>query len=223
MTFRRTSRRRVAGIAASVVAASLAGCLSESGNGEQSVSPPPPSGNTPPTISGNPPASATTGMTYSFTPSANDVDGDTLTFSVNNLPSWASFDASNGTLSGMPLIGNIGVDSNISISVSDGQDSASLPQFSISVNQTSMGSVTLNWVAPTQNSDGSPLTDLAGYNLYFGSTQGNYPNSIHINNPGLTTYVVENLAPATYYFVATSENSAGIESHYSNEVTRVVN
>ena len=82
--------------------------------------------------------------------------------------------------------------------------------------------MTLNWTAPTENEDGSPLEDLSGYRIYWGATPGNYPNSVTIDNPGLTTYVVDNLAPGTYEFVATSFNAAGVESGYSNAATKTV-
>jgi Fibronectin type III domain len=82
----------------------------------------------------------------------------------------------------------------------------------------SAATVTLNWQAPTENSDGSPLTDLSGYKIYYGSTAGNYSSNIPVPNPGLTTYVVENLAPGRYYFAVTSYNSQGVESAMSPEV-----
>ena len=49
------------------------------------------------------------------------------------------------------------------------------------------GSATLSWAAPTKNEDGTALTDLAGYKLYWGTTPGSYPNSVTINNPGRTS------------------------------------
>ena len=87
---------------------------------------------------------------------------------------------------------------------------------------SSSGTVTLSWTPPTQNIDGSYLTDLAGYNIYYGVRQGEYDNRINISNPGIATYVVTNLSPDTYYFVATSFNTSGVESPYSSEVTKVV-
>ena len=77
------------------------------------------------------------------------------------------------------------------ISVSDGPNSASLAAFSVTVTQVALGSATLSWTAPTQNDDGSPLTDLAGFKIYYGTAPGNHPTSIQIANPGITTYVVE--------------------------------
>lgn len=178
--------------------------------------------NSAPTISGTPASSTNQGQAYSFTPVADDADGDPLTFSISGLPSWASFGSASGALSGTPGAADVGVYTNIVISVSDGQVSTSLPAFSISVNAISLGSVTLDWVAPTENEDGTPLTDLAGYRIYWGTTSGNYPNSATIDNPSVTTYLVENLAPGTYEFVATAFNSAGVESQYSDTATKTV-
>nr|AFI78773.1 secreted protein [uncultured bacterium ws198A12] len=84
------------------------------------------------------------------------------------------------------------------------------------------GSVTLSWAAPTRNEDGTTLTDLAGYKLYWGTTSGSYPNSVTINDKDATTFVVDNLSPGTYEFVATSFNTSGVESRYSAPATKVV-
>lgn len=73
-----------------------------------------------------------------------------------------------------------------------------------------------------ENTDGTALTDLAGYRIYWGQTAGNYPNSVSINNPGITTYVIENLASGSYTFVATSFNTDGVESGYSAPATKTV-
>jgi len=178
--------------------------------------------NSAPQIFGSAPADVNVGQNYSFTPTANDPDGDTLSFTVSGLPSWASFSNSTGRISGTPQSGDVGPYSNISITVSDGQATASLGPFTITVQAISLGSVTLDWTAPTQNEDGSPLTDLDGYRLYWGTTSGNYPNSVTIDNETVTTYVVDNLTSGTYEFVATSFNTAGMESAYSSPLAKVV-
>ncbi len=174
-------------------------------------------------ISGTPATSVKIGELYSFTPSVIDPDGDSLTFTIQNKPVWAEFTSSTGQLSGMPLLGNEGTYTSISITVSDGQHSASLAPFSVTVNQVGLGSATLSWTPPTQNSDGSPLTDRAGYRIYYGNEPGNHQTFIQIDNPGITIYVVENLTPNTYYFVSTAFNSNGVESPFSNEAVKVVN
>ncbi|QSX36018.1 putative Ig domain-containing protein [Shewanella sedimentimangrovi] len=87
-----------------------------------------------PVISGTPATSVNEDSAYSFTPSASDVDvGDSLSFSISGQPSWASFDANTGTLSGTPVNSDVGSYSNIIISVSDGTVSTALPSFSIAV------------------------------------------------------------------------------------------
>ena len=179
--------------------------------------------NAAPTISGTPPPIVNVDQSYSFTPTASDPDGDTLTFSIQNVPPWAQFNAASGALSGTPQAGDVGSYANISISVSDSSLGDTLPEFTITVNQISLGSVTLNWTPPTQNTDGSVLTNLAGFKIYYGTSPENYPNQITINNPGITTFLVDNLTPNTWYFVSTAFNSAGEESDVSNVATRTIN
>ena len=182
-----------------------------------------PGGNSAPVISGNPQTAVTVGDNYAFTPGASDADGDTLTFSIQNQPAWATFNTSTGQLSGRPADAHVGVYENILISVSDGQATDSLAPFAITVDQTGTVSATLSWTPPTENEDGTALTDLAGYKLYWGTTPGVYTDSVTINNAGLSSYVVENLQPGTYEFVATAFNDAGVESGYSNPTTKVLN
>jgi len=163
-----------------------------------------------------------TGDVYDFTPSASDADGNTITFSIVKKPNWATFDSSTGRLSGQPLLGTVGIYDDIRISASDGTDSSDLPAFSIEVTQSALGAMTLSWTAPTENTDGSPLIDLTGYKLYYGTSAGNYTKQVRIDNPSISTYLIENLLPKTYYVVATSFNAAGIESSYSNVAVKTV-
>ncbi len=86
-----------------------------------------------PSISGTPAAAVAAGSGYSFTPVASGPNGHALTFSILNAPSWASFIASTGQLSGTPPAADVGTYSDILITVSDGHASASLPAFSIQV------------------------------------------------------------------------------------------
>ena len=87
----------------------------------------------------------------------------------------------------------------------------------------SAGAVTINWVAPTQNVDGSTLTNLSGYKIHYGTASNNYTQTIKVSNPGLATYVVDGLSPGTYYFSVSAYNSAGTESPLSSEVRTTVN
>jgi hypothetical protein len=178
--------------------------------------------NRPPVISGTPATSIVEGQSYSFTPTASDPDGDPLTFSVSNRPSWATFNAATGRLSGTPGEGAVGDYPNIQIRVSDGSLQANLAAFSIEVQQSANGSATVSWTPPTTRTDGSPLTDLAGFTLRYGNSAGNYPNTINISNPGVTTYRVENLARGTYYFVIAAYDSNDLESSYTNPLSATI-
>ena len=211
------------GIALSVVSLAFAGCLSGDSDSQSNSPGNPPVTNQAPTISGNPPAAVMVGESYSFTPVASDPDGDTLTFSIENQPNWANFDSGTGQISGTPTLAAVGPYSNIRMSVSDGQASASLSSFTIDVTQVATASTTLSWTAPTMNQDGTTLTDLAGYRIHYGRSSRSYTTTIQIDNPSVTTYLVDNLTPDTYYFAATAFNTAGEESQYSGEVVRTLN
>ena len=87
----------------------------------------------------------------------------------------------------------------------------------------SSSAVTINWMPPTENTDGSPLTNLSGYDIHYGTASGNYTQSVTVSNPGIATYVVDNLTPGTYYFSVAAVNSQGTESPLSSEVTATVN
>lgn len=84
-------------------------------------------------------------------------------------------------------------------------------------------SITLAWVPPTQNSDGSPITNLAGYKIRYGTASSDYTQTIALGNAGLTRYVVDNLTSGTYYFAITAYNSQGVESALSAEIASTVN
>ncbi|KZN61260.1 Ig-like domain-containing protein [Pseudoalteromonas luteoviolacea] len=86
-----------------------------------------------PEIYGEPIGQITALEDYAFTPDYVDVDGDLLQFSVENLPSWATFNSSNGSLQGTPNNEDVGTYSGIKISVSDGEYTVSLPEFSVEI------------------------------------------------------------------------------------------
>ena len=179
--------------------------------------------NRPPVITGTPVTSAKAGQPYSFKPTAQDADGDPLTFSVQSKPAWATFDASNGTLYGTPTSANVATFANIVISASDGKASASLPSFAITVAAASTGSITVSWVPPTQNTNGTPVTGLSGFRVYYGTASRQYAQSVLVSSPSLRSVVVEGLSPGTtWYFGVKSVTNTGIESDYSNEAVKTL-
>src|SRR6185436_2888551 len=212
-------------------AAALSGCGGGGDEGSTPASgtaqppapaPPPGSTNHAPTISGTPTAAVNASVPYTFTPTAADADGDTLAFSIQNKPAWAAFNTTTGRLSGTPAPADVGTYSNISITVSDGAQSAGLSAFAIAVTSVSNGRATLSWTAPTANTDGSTLSNLAGYRIRYGTSAASLTNTIVIDNASVTTYIVEDLSPATWYFAVTAINSQGAESTNSNVANKQI-
>jgi hypothetical protein len=168
-----------------------------------------------PTIGGTPTTAVAAGQSYSFSPTAASPSGAPLVFSISSTPAWASFNTSTGQLSGTPAVSDIGTFANITISVTNGTGTSSLAAFTITVQAGTTGSVTLSWTVPTTRTDGTPLVTLAGFRIYYGLAAGSYPNKISVPNPGITTFVVDNLPTGTYYFVATAYDTNGLESDYT--------
>lgn len=171
--------------------------------------------NSAPTISGTPTTTVSAGAAYNFQPTAADPNGDTLTFSIQNAPSWATFSTTTGRLSGTPAAANAGTYSNIVISVSDGTNRVSLPAFSITVSQSVNGSATLSWTPPTSNTDGTTLSNLAGYRVVYGRTSTSLDQVVQISNASVSTYTVSGLSSGTWYFAVKAYNAAGAESDLS--------
>ena len=220
-------RINLPGFAAGLVvltAVLLGGCGGGGGGGSSTsnATSPGPGTNGAPTISGSPSSSAVAGQAYSFQPAAADPNGDQLTFSAANVPSWATFNASTGRISGTPTAAQVGAYSNITITVSDGTSRTSLPAFAITVNAMGTGTATLAWTAPTENSDGTSLTNLAGFQVRYGRSASNLDQSVTLDNPSINRYVVENLATGTWYFAVVALNSAGVASTLSNTSNKTI-
>jgi hypothetical protein len=82
------------------------------------------------------------------------------------------------------------------------------------------GTANLAWSAPTTNVDGTPLTTLAGYKVYYGTTPGVY-TSIVVGNA--SSYEITGLANGqTYYFTVTAYDTYGIESDFAPVVSKLV-
>jgi len=175
-------------------------------------------------ISGTPAASVIAGQAYSFQPTASDPQNQPLTFSIVGRPTWANFDTATGRLSGTPTSANVGSYPNIVIRVSDGTNTVPLPTFSITVTTagTTTGSATLRWTPPTLNEDGTPIENLAGYRVYYGTSTGNLNQVLNIAGAGVTSAVIQNLTPATWYFALKAYNAANVESSFSNIASKTI-
>ena len=115
---------------------------------------------------------------------------------------------------------------HIDVSASNGHSQTDLPSFSITVpsqgSELPPSAVTIAWTPPTENTNGSVLTNLAGYHLYYGNSESNLSEVVDITNPGLASYVVSDLSSGTWYFALTSVNAVGEESVRSAVISTVV-
>jgi len=84
--------------------------------------------------------------------------------------------------------------------------------------------VTVRWTFATHNMDGTPLTDLAGAKVYYGTASSNYTHVVDVpgGEPGETKgFTVTGLvAGVTYYLNGTAYNTAGLESDFCDEVAK---
>jgi Putative Ig domain len=172
------------------------------------------------------------GQLYSFQPKVLPNTAG-VSFVITQKPAWASFNASTGALTGTPASGNVGTTANIKITASDGSSSASIGPFEIAVDApappppptpppTPTGTATLTWVAPTDNTDGTPLVTLAGYHIYYGTQADNLTQEIDVADSASTSYVINGLASGTYYFAVTAYSESGTESADSNVASKTI-
>ena len=179
--------------------------------------------NTAPTISGSAQTSIAPNTQFNFTPTAADAEGNRLSFQIENKPAWATFNTVNGQLTGTPPAA--GTFAGIVISTTDGEMSAALPAFSINVTATPAvpaSGLTLSWTAPTQNTDGTVLTDLAGFVIAYGTSSDALSQTVQVENPSIDRYVLDELPPGDYYFGVKAYTASGAESELSSIVHKVI-
>ena len=111
-----------------------------------------------------------------------------------------------------------GSSSAASASASTGATSTTSPA------NTTAKSTMLSWSPPTQNSDGSSLSNLAGYTLHYGTSSEDYTGSIEITNPTATSYVLSDSSfpPGKYYFAISAYNAQQVSSSLSGEISVTV-
>ena len=85
-----------------------------------------------------------------------------------------------------------------------------------------VGSATLHWQAPSTNTNGTALTDLAGYHIYYGTNTGSLSTLVVVSNPATVTYVINNLNAGTWYFAVAAYTTAGLESARSNVGSKTI-
>lgn len=178
-------------------------------------------------ISGTPAATVEVGQFYSFTPTIVTWAGSSLAYTVVNKPAWTQFSATTGTLSGTPSTGSEATDSNIVVSVSNGAHGAALPAFQITVEPALATEpvthiASLSWSRPVQNTDGSPLTNLAGYVIRYGTSTAALNTRIPIASPGTTSVEITSLTPGNWYFEVAAVNTLNVEGRFSTIVDKTI-
>jgi hypothetical protein len=137
-------------------------------------------------------------------------------------PTWASLNKTTGRLSGTPGPNDVGATEGIVITVSDGSGYASLPAFTLVVQPNTSGTALVSWMPPTQRTDGSALSNLAGYRLHYGTRADTLNQTVDLNNGGLSSYMVEGLSTGTWYFAVVACDSAGQDSVLSTIVSKTI-
>ena len=84
------------------------------------------------------------------------------------------------------------------------------------------GTATLSWQAPTTNTDGAALTDLAGYRIYYGMNADDLTQTVQLTSVGLQTYVIEDLGSGTWYFAIKAVTRTSVESALSDVVSKTI-
>jgi hypothetical protein len=109
------------------------------------------------------------------------------------------------------------------ISVSDGKATTSLPAFALTVKSvTTTGSAMISWTPPTTNTDGTALTNLAGYRIAYGTSATALNTVANVATAGVTSYTIDNLTTGTWYFSVTAYTSTGTSSTASSVVTKTI-
>jgi hypothetical protein len=92
----------------------------------------------------------------------------------------------------------------------------------VTVNPANNGTATLTWTAPTTNTDGTPVTTLTGFHIYYGTNQSALTQSIAVSGATTTTYEVTGLASGTWYFAVAADAADGTESAQTSVGTKTI-
>jgi hypothetical protein len=91
-----------------------------------------------------------------------------------------------------------------------------------SVASAGTGSVSVSWSAPTQNTDGTALTDLSGYRVLYGTNPSALTQSVEVVGSSNTGKVISGLASGTHFFAVAAVNSSGEASDPSNAAAMTI-
>ncbi len=148
---------------------------------------------------------------------ASDPDGDTLTYTTFNFPTWLTLDSNTGKITGTPTDHDIGTYSDIRISISDGNNTVTAGPYTIRVTDE-LFSIEINWMEVTQDVNGNDIDNIAGYKIYIKDTLTNYDQEAMVEGSSKTSHDINRLAPGTYNVTVSSLLASGLESEQSDDI-----
>ncbi len=147
----------------------------------------------------------------------------TMTWSSTNATSCTASGGTSGALatSGSQTTGALSATTTYTLSCTGSGGSAS-HSATVTVTPAATGAVTLSWVPPTTNSNGTPVTPLTGYTIYYGKSASSLTQSIVVSGESTTSYTVTGIASGTWYFALDADASDGTQSALSNVASRTI-
>jgi hypothetical protein len=149
----------------------------------------------------------------------NSGDRVELTWNASAAENCTASGAWSGDLpvSGSQLSAPLSSNSTFNLTCSNAEGSA-IAMVSVAIT----GLLSLRWQAPTENVDGTPLTDLAGYRVYYGVASRNYSDTAEVDDADTTSIDLQ-VGAGSYYVALTALDADGNESGYSNEILKTTN
>jgi len=146
----------------------------------------------------------------------------TLTWSATNATSCAATGGWGGTEPTSGSYTSAALSANASYSIScTGTGGTASQTVTVTVTGTT-GSATLAWAAPTLNTDGTPVTALSGYHIYYGTSPSSLTQSVAVTDGTATSYTVSGLTSGTWYFAVAADAVDGTESAQTAPVTKAI-
>lgn len=169
---------------------------------------------------GSLPAHAQTAPTFTFGVSGTSTDGKTIvpTVTWSTTPAATSC-AATATPAKTDWTGNKAAAGTAALTAV-----AATTSFQLLCNWPGNTTAIVTWAPPTTNTDGSPLTDLAGFRVQWGQQSGdqNMDQTVYLSNPALRTWTSPALSPTgQWFFGVKAFNSLGLESALSNIASKV--
>ena len=227
----RLSRALALQVILGLTLAALAGCGSEASVNQTSSSAAISSASaaTPATASpaAHTPTAPAPAVTFSANPSTvNNGAASTLSWSATNATSCTASGGWSGSqaISGSESTSALSATTAYTLSCT-GTGGTTVQSATVTVTASTTaptGTATLSWVPPTENTDGTPVTTLTGYHIYYGTSQGALTQSIAASGATTTSYEISGLSSGTWYFAVAADAADGSESAQSDVGSKTI-